>query len=228
MADKKSKNPARFITFEGGEGVGKSTQIKRLLANLDRIGLSAVRTREPGGTPKAEAIRAFILQGKSEEWGAGAEAVLFAAARLDHVNELVAPNLAAGRWVLSDRFSDSTRAYQGLTGGVETNTIDALEELALNGHTPDLTIILDMDPKKAFDRVAERAAEDGIPALADRFEKQDLEWHIRLRENFLDIVENNPKRCVLIDADQGLDAIEADIWAVMVERFKDVRAKETA
>lgn len=228
MADKKSKNPARFITFEGGEGVGKSTQIKRLLANLDRIGLSAVRTREPGGTPKAEAIRAFILQGKSEEWGAGAEAVLFAAARLDHVNELVAPNLAAGRWVLSDRFSDSTRAYQGLTGGVETKTIDALEELALNGHTPDLTIILDMDPKKAFDRVAERAAEDGIPALADRFEKQDLEWHIRLRENFLDIVANNPKRCVLIDADQSLDAIEADIWAVMVERFKDVRAKESA
>lgn len=228
MANKQQKNPARFITFEGGEGVGKSTQIKRLLANLDKIGLSAVRTREPGGTPKAEAIRAFILQGKSEEWGAGAEAVLFAAARLDHVNELVAPNLAAGRWVLSDRFSDSTRAYQGLTGGVEPNTIDALEELALNGHTPDLTIILDMDPKKAFDRVAERAVEDGIPALADRFEKQDLEWHIRLRENFLDIVANNSERCVLIDADQSLDAIEADIWAVMVERFEDVRTKESA
>lgn len=228
MAKKKQKKTARFITFEGGEGVGKSTQIKRLLANLDKIGLDAVRTREPGGTPKAEAIRAFILQGKSEEWGAGAEAVLFAAARLDHVNELVAPNLAAGRWVLSDRFSDSTRAYQGLTGGVEPNTIDALEELALNGHTPDLTIILDMDPKKAFKRVEERAKEDGIPATADRFEKQDLDWHKRLRQNFLDIVENNPDRCVLINADQGLDAIEADIWAAVVERFEDVRAKETA
>ena len=124
---------AQFITFEGGEGVGKSTQVKKLLANLEHVGISVIRTREPGGTPKAEAIRSFILQGKSELWGAGAEAVLFAAARLDHVNELVAPNLQNGRWVLCDRFHDSTRAYQGMTGGVDEKLIDRSEE-----HTSEL------------------------------------------------------------------------------------------
>src|SRR5204863_8876127 len=113
MLDRGSAPPARFITFEGGEGVGKSTQVKRLVANLKRLSVPAVRTREPGGTPRAEAIRAFILQGKSEDWGPGAEAVLFAAARLDHVNQLIAPSLDAGKWVVSDRFHDSTRAYQG-------------------------------------------------------------------------------------------------------------------
>src|SRR5437868_12710361 len=119
MLDVPARVAARFITFEGGEGVGKSTQVKRLLVRLNRMDIEAVRTREPGGTSKAEAVRAFILQGRSEVWGAGAEAVLFAAARLDHVNDLIAPNLKAGRWVISDRFSDSTRAYQGLTGGVD-------------------------------------------------------------------------------------------------------------
>src|SRR5690606_16361948 len=134
--------PSRFLTFEGGEGVGKSTQVKRLGARLSGLGIANVRTREPGGTPKAEAIRSFILQGKPESWGTGAEAVLFAAARLDHVNELIAPALRSGKWVLCDRFADSTRAYQGLTGGVDDKLIDSLEFLALNGQTPDLTIIL--------------------------------------------------------------------------------------
>ena len=126
MLDASQASRARFIPFEGGEGVGKSTQVKRLLANLADAAIDAVRTREPGGTPKAEAVRSFILQGRSESWGAGGEAVLFAAARLNHVNELIAPNLQAGRWVISDRFHDSTRAYQGLTGGVNDKLIDAL------------------------------------------------------------------------------------------------------
>jgi len=224
MSISPTSSAARFVTFEGGEGVGKSTQIKRLLANLSRAGVVAVRTREPGGTPKAEAIRSFVLQGRSEEWGPAAEAVLFAAARLDHVNQLIAPNLDAGRWVLSDRFADSTRAYQGLTGGVEERLIDALEALALNGRTPDLTIVLDMDPREAFDRVAQRAEEDGIPALADRFEKQDLEWHGRLREGFLRIAANNPGRCVVVSADQREEALQNAIWDIVTARFPDLAA----
>jgi len=213
---------ARFITFEGGEGVGKSTQVKRLLQNLQQHAVEAVRTREPGGTPKAEAIRSFILQGRSESWGAGAEAVLFAAARLDHVTRLIAPNLRQGTWVLSDRFHDSTRAYQGLTGGVDDKLIDALETLALDGHAPDLTIILDMDPVAAFKRVADRAIEDGLALTGDRFEKEELDWHIRLRDGFLAIARREPERCVVISAAQDEDALEAAIWDVVSRRFPEL------
>lgn len=228
MTDSSAPAKARFLTFEGGEGVGKSTQVRRLVANLKRAGIQAVRTREPGGTPKAEAIRSFILQGKSEEWGAGAEAVLFAAARLDHVNQLIAPNLKAGKWVISDRFCDSTRAYQGLTGGVDDKLIDALEELALNGHRPELTIVLDMDPKKAFERVAMRAAEDGVPNVADRFEKEDIAWHSRLRDGFLEIARKNPDRCVVISADQDENAIEQAVWDAVSGRFKGLQQEQSA
>ncbi|HEY4200448.1 MAG TPA: dTMP kinase [Devosiaceae bacterium] len=222
MADDQQPSKARFITFEGGEGVGKSTQAKRLLTSLNRHAVEAVRTREPGGTPKAEAIRSFILQGRSETWGAGAEAVLFAAARLDHVNQLIAPNLATGRWVISDRFHDSTRAYQGLTGGVDEKLIAALEELALNGHKPDLTLVLDMEPDAAFERVARRAREDGIPGTADRFEKEDLEWHRRLRDGFLAIARNNVDRCVVIPADRSEDDLENAIWETVITRFPEI------
>lgn len=225
MLEAPHRRPARFITFEGGEGVGKSTQVKRLLACLGRHSVEAVRTREPGGTPKAEAVRSFILQGRSEAWGAGAEAVLFAAARLDHVNQLVAPNLARGTWVVSDRFHDSTRAYQGLTGGVDDSLIDALEVLALDGHTPDLTIMLDMDPEIAFRRVAERAVEDGLALTGDRFEKEEIEWHQRLRQGFLDIARANPERCVVISAEQSVEALEAAIWAVVSARFPELQGE---
>ncbi len=223
MLEAPNRRQARFITFEGGEGVGKSTQVRRLLANLGRHAVEVVRTREPGGTPKAEAIRSFILQGRSEAWGAGAEAVLFAAARLDHVNELIAPNLAKGTWVISDRFCDSTRAYQGLTGGVDDRLINALEDLALDGHTPDLTIVLDMDPEIAFRRVEQRTLEDGLQLTGDRFEKEELEWHRRLRQNFLDIAGNNPDRCVVISAEQDEAALENAIWAVVSERFPELQ-----
>lgn len=224
MLEAPNRKPARFITFEGGEGVGKSTQVKRLVGNLADVSIDAVRTREPGGTPKAEAVRSFILQGRSESWGPGGEAVLFAAARLDHVNQLIAPNLAKGTWVISDRFSDSTRAYQGLTGGVEPRLIDALENLALDGHTPDLTIVLDMDPEQAFKRVAQRAIEDGLALTGDRFEKEELDWHRRLREGFLDIAHNNPDRCVVLSADQGEDNLEREIWSVVQSRFPELQA----
>lgn len=216
---------ARFITFEGGEGVGKSTQVKRLLVRLNRLGFEAVRTREPGGTPKAEAVRAFILQGRSESWGAGAEAVLFAAARLDHVRQLIAPSLGTGKWVISDRFHDSTRAYQGLTGGVDDRLIRGLEALALDGHQPDITFVLDMDPAAAFARVNARELEQALAQTGDRFEKEDLEWHRRLRRAFLDIAAANPERCVVLPANQSEDNLELEIWDVLVRRFPEIESK---
>src|SRR5690554_2385154 len=222
MLEAPKANRARFIPFEGGDSVGQSTQVKRHTHTLRQHAVAVVRTREPGGTPKAEAIRSFILQGRSESWGAGAEAVLFAAARLDHVNQLIAPNLANGTWVLSDRFHDSTRAYQGLTGGVDDKLIDALESLALNGHAPDLTIVLDMDPVAAFKRVADRAVEDGLAVTGDRFEEEELDWHIRLRDGFLAIARNNPERCVVISAAQHEDALEAALWEVVRQRFPEL------
>lgn len=218
---------ARFITFEGGEGVGKSTQVKRLQHRLQERGIEVVRTREPGGTAKAEAIRSFILQGRSESWGAGGEAVLFAAARLDHVNQLIAPNLRSGVWVLSDRFHDSTRAYQGLTGGVDDRLIGALETLALDGNQPDLTLVLDMDPEEAFKRVASRAVEDALALTGDRFEKEEIEWHKRLREGFLKIAAANPQRCVVISAAQSMDELEAAIWETVSARFAELTVGQT-
>ena len=228
MLDVPAKVAARFITFEGGEGVGKSTQVKRLLANLHRHEIAAVRTREPGGTPKAEAVRSFILQGRSESWGAGAEAVLFAAARLDHVNQLIAPSLDAGKWVISDRFHDSTRAYQGLTGGVDDRLIRGLEALALNGRKPDLTLVLDMDPEVAFRRVNERELEGALQQTGDRFEKEDLDWHRRLREAFLAIATNNPERCVVIPANQSEDSLEQEIWDTLTRRFPELQSGPVA
>lgn len=224
MLDVPNRAKARFITFEGGEGVGKSTQAKRLIANLHHASIAAVRTREPGGTPRAEAIRSFILQGRPESWGAGAEAVLFAAARLDHVNQLVAPSLAEGKWVVSDRFHDSTRAYQGLTGGVDERLIGALETLALDGHKPDLTLVLDMDPAVAFERLREREPEKALVETGDRFEREELDWHQRLREAFLAIARDNSERCVVIPAAQTPDALEQEIWDTVTRRFPEVLA----
>ena len=228
MLDRPNAIAARFITFEGGEGVGKSTQVTRLVGSLSRHSIPAVRTREPGGTPQAEAIRAFILQGRSESWGAGAEAVLFAAARLDHVNQLIGPNLDAGRWVISDRFADSTRAYQGLTGGVDPKLIEGLEVLALNSRKPDLTIILDMDPVAAFQRVGNRETEAALVATGDRFEKEDLDWHIKLREAFLAIATAHPERCVVIPAAQNEEALEQEIWDTIVRRFPEIAGGSVA
>ena len=226
MLDVPAKPAARFITFEGGEGVGKSTQVKRLLVHLNRMDIEAVRTREPGGTPKAEAVRAFILQGRSESWGAGAEAVLFAAARYDHVSSLIAPSLNSGKWLISDRFHDSTRAYQGLTGGVNDKLIQGLEALALDGHQPDLTFILDMDPTIAFSRVNNRELEKALVQTGDRFEKEDLEWHRRLRQAFLAIAKANPDRCVVLPANQSEDALEQEIWDTLTRRFPELEARK--
>ena len=144
------------------------------------------------------------------------------------MNQLIAPNLDNGSWVISDRFHDSTRAYQGLTGGVEPSLIDALEELALNGHNPELTIIMDMDPARAFDRVAKRAEQDGIPVPADRFEKEDLVWHKKLREAFLEIANRNKDRCVVVSAADNEDNVANDIWHVVSERFPELAVEAIA
>jgi len=154
--------------------------------------------------------------------------VLFAAARLDHVNQLIAPNLDAGKWVISDRFHDSTRAYQGLTGGVDAKLIGALEELALNGHKPDLTLVLDMDPEIAFARVRERQLEDALVDTGDRFEKENLEWHRKLREGFLEIARNNRERCVVVLADRTEDKLEEAIWQAVLEHFPELETAPTA
>ncbi len=231
MSDSNSSNSgngARFITFEGGEGVGKSTQVKQLLARLGHCGISAICTREPGGTPKAEAIRSFILGGSSESWGPGAEAVLFAAARLDHVTRLVAPNLERGSWVICDRFHDSTRVYQGLTGGVDEKLIDALEELALNGYGPQLTIVMDMDPKGAFERVERRSIESGVAISSDRFERENIEWHQRLRQGFLEIARNNPERCFVVGAERDELEIAEEIWEIVQKQFPELSTKISA
>jgi len=224
MLDVPARAAARFITFEGGEGVGKSTQVKRLQSRLAELGIEAVRTREPGGTPRAEAIRAFILQGRPESWGPGSEAVLFAAARYDHVSQMIAPALAEGKWVLSDRFHDSTRAYQGLTGGVEDRLIRGLEELALDGNQPDLTFVLDMDPADAFTRVTQREVEAALTETGDRFEKEDIEWHRRLRKAFLSIAEANATRCVVLPANQSEDALADEIWDIVLRRYPELSA----
>lgn len=210
-ASKQSRAP--FITFEGGEGVGKSTQIKRLQQKLQDRSIEVVRTREPGGTPKAEAIRAFILQGRSEKWGPGAEAVLFAAARYDHVTQLIAPNLRNGTWVLSDRFHDSTRAYQGAAGGADPALIKCLEDHVVGALTPDLTLILDVPVAEGLARAGGRGEGE------DRFESKGLAFHEQLRQAFLEIALREPQRCAIIDVTDAVDVVTANILDIVERRL---------
>lgn len=205
----------RFLTLEGGEGAGKSTQIRRLRERLTACGLGVVATREPGGSPRAEALREVILSGRAKALGPGGEALLFAAARMDHLAVTIRPALARGDWVLCDRFADSTRAYQGVMGGLEPGLVAALERVTLDGTRPDLTLILDAPAELGMARAAARRGD----ADADRFESESLESHRRLREAFLAIAGQEPDRCVVIDASGQREAVEAAIWAVVRRRF---------
>jgi len=189
--------PGRFVTFEGGEGVGKSTQIRTLAKSLQKAGLAVVTTREPGGTPSGDLVRQVLLSGRATPFGSDAEAMLFAAARAEHVARVIAPALARGDWVLCDRFIDSTRVYQG-GGGVSGGLIDALETVALDGVVPDLTIILDLPAEQGLARAATRRHGEG--ALVDRFEGEDVAIHEARRQAFLAIAAAEPDRCVVIDA----------------------------
>lgn len=185
-----------FITFEGGEGAGKSTQIARLAGSLREMGHEVVVTREPGGSPGAEAVRHVVLSGAAEPFGPAMEAILFAAARADHVDQVIRPAVERGAIVLCDRFVDSSRVYQGATGGLEPAFMRALETVTVAGTMPDLTVLLDLDPEEGMKRAAKRR---GIEA-ADRYEKEALDIHHRRRAAFLDIARAEPERCVVIDA----------------------------
>jgi dTMP kinase len=210
----------RFITFEGGEGVGKSTQLTRLAAHLRARGFEVVTTREPGGTPKAEALRTVLLSGRIAPLGPLAEASLFAAARLDHVERLIRPALLRGAYVLCDRFTDSTRAYQGARGGVDAQKLDLLEKAAVGEVRPDLTLILDLASGEGLARAAARRQTAGL--RADRFEAEDDGFHDGLRRAFLDIAEQEPERCCVIDAGQPVDEV-----ARTIRQIVDARVLET-
>ncbi len=205
----------RFITFEGGEGAGKSTQVARLVARLKAHGIEAVATREPGGSPRAEALRAFILSGRAKPLGPVGEAVLFSAARADHVDVLIRPAIARGAWVVCDRFSDSTRAYQGAAGAADPALIEALQRVAIADMDPDMTILMDIAPEIGLARAEQRRGADG----ADRFEGEGIAFHRALRRAFLDIAGRARKRIVVVDASMEADALEAQIWSRVSERF---------
>ena len=209
-----------FITFEGGEGAGKSTQIERLKTRLEQLGQTVLVTREPGGSPHAEEIRAFILGGHAKHLGPFAEALLFAAARIDHLDKTIKPALRNGTHVLCDRFADSTRAYQGSVGNLDKGLIDQLETVTLRGVKPDLTFILDLPAETGLARAGARQAGKGEGA--DRFEKEDLSFHQALRQAYLSIARAEPRRCVVINADQALEEVETAIWAALRERLPQV------
>jgi dTMP kinase len=196
-----------FITFEGGEGAGKSTQIRMLAATLRASGHEVVVTREPGGSPGAEAIRHVVLSGAAEPFGPQMEAVLFAAARADHIDRTIRPALERGAVVLSDRFVDSSRVYQGVTGGLERSFMETLERATVEDMMPDLTLILDIDPEEGMRRAGARRG----TSEADRFEKEGLSLHRRRRKAFLEIAKSEPKRCKVIDASKTAEKIAAEI-----------------
>jgi dTMP kinase len=202
--------PARFITFEGGEGSGKSTQAKLLLARLRAEGIDALLTREPGGSALAEQIRALLLDAASAARGVMAETLLFYAARADHLDKLIRPALAAGRWVVCDRFSDSTLVYQSMAGGLARDVVDALEQMIVAPTIPDLTFVLDVPPEIGLQRAVERRQET---AASDVFEMRDLAYHRRLREGFAALTRLEPRRCLLIDATHDREVMAAEIWS---------------
>src|ERR1700712_4313986 len=205
----------RFISFEGGEGSGKSTQIRTLADRLDAAKLRAIVTREPGGSPGAEIIRHVVLSGMGKLLGAEAETLLFAAARDDHVHAVIEPALEQGIWVLCDRFSDSTRAYQGRLGKVDPGVLNAMQRVTIGDLRPDLTIILDVPVDVGMQRAAARRG-TGAP---DRFEAEGVKFHEGLRDAYRQIAAAEPQRCVLIDANAAPGVVAARVWTSVRDRF---------
>jgi dTMP kinase len=198
-----------FMTFEGGEGSGKSTQLQRLGARLAAEGRKVVMTREPGGTPQAESVRSLLVSGDVARWSPKAEALLNYAARDSHLEQVIRPALERGAIVLCDRFMDSTRAYQGYAGGCDLGFIDALEQAVVGATRPALTLIFDLDPDHGLIRARNRGDSE------DRYERKGLDFHRRLRQGFLDILRHNPKRCRLIDAAQPVEAVDEAVWSIV-------------
>lgn len=203
--------PGTFITFEGGEGSGKSTQIKRLSQRLTEQGRNVVLTREPGGTPEAEALRSLLVSGDTGRWTAEAEAMLNYAARDSHLTKRIRPALAAGDIVLCDRFMDSTRAYQGYAGHCSFALIDALEAAIVGPTRPARTVIFDLDPVEGLRRAHAR----GDAAVEDRFERMGLAFHQTLRQGFQEIAKADPGRCRLINAGGDVTSVERAVWAAI-------------
>ncbi|AGB71215.1 MULTISPECIES: dTMP kinase [Rhizobium] len=205
-----------FVSFEGGEGAGKSTQIRRLAELLRERGHEVLVTREPGGSPGAEAVRHVLLSGAAEMFGTRMEAILFAAARNDHVEDVIRPALSRGTIVLCDRFMDSSRVYQGVTGNLEPDYIEALQRVAVNGVIPHCTLILDIPAEVGLERARKRASAVTAP---DRFEKEEMQTHEKRREAFLDIAAREPERCHVIDALKPEDEIAAEIAGIVDKRL---------
>jgi dTMP kinase len=206
----------RFITLEGGEGAGKSTQARLLAERLEARGVECVTTREPGGSPGAEALRTVLLSGVVAPLGPMAEAMLFAAARIDHLDHTIRPALARGAFVVCDRFADSTRVYQGVQGNIDPARMRALEQVTVGETRPDLTLILDLPAEVGLARASVRRGREAV----DRFEKEGMAFHEGLRRGFLDIAKQEPRRCVVIDASRDQQTISDAIWEVVAERFQ--------
>lgn len=207
----------RFITLEGGEGAGKSTQIRLLAEALRAEGRQVVTTREPGGSAGAEEIRSLLVNGSVGRWLPVSEAMLLSAARHDHVQRTILPALGAGQWVLCDRFADSTIAYQGYGHGLELDLLFRLRDIAVGDTRPDLTLILDVDPAIGLARAAARNGGE------DRYEQMKLDFHRRLRDGYLAIAAAEPDRCAIINAGNGIDAIQADIRQAVRDRLGALR-----
>ena len=202
-----------LITLEGGEGTGKSTQARRLSERLQAEGLEVVATREPGGSPGAEEIRALLVAGATERWSSTTETLLLYAARADHLERVIRPALDRGAWVVCDRFADSTRAYQGAAGGASPALLKALEHEVLGPDRPDLTLVFDLPAEAGLARALQRGE------ARTRFEARDPEFHERLRAAFLEIARAEPERCAVIDARPESEAVAAAIWSVVAERL---------
>ncbi len=200
-----------FVTFEGGEGAGKSTQIRLLAESLRAAGHTVVTTREPGGSAGAEALRHVLLSGAAEPFGVRMEALLFAAARADHLDCVIRPALARGEIVLCDRFVDSSRVYQGVTGNLEPPLMAALERVSIGASMPDVTLVLDLPAEVGLQRARRRAGASADGGTPDRFERETLEIHEKRRQGFLDIAAREPQRCRVVDASLDQQRIARDI-----------------
>jgi dTMP kinase len=203
----------RFISFEGGEGSGKSTQLRRLAAMLGERGIACVVTREPGGCPGAEEIRRLLVEGETGRWQPMTEALLHYAARVEHVARTIKPVLERGDWVLTDRFADSTMAYQGYGHQLGPLAVTALHSLTLGTFQPDLTLVFDVPVDQGLARARARGGAE------DRYERMDVAFHQRLRDGFLAIARAEPARCVVIDASADVDSVARAAWAAISARF---------
>lgn len=210
-----------FITLEGGDGTGKSTQIRMLSAALAASGVNVVATREPGGTPQAERIRNLLLQRDSGSFDPLTEAMLMFSARREHLVNKIWPSMEEGKWVISDRFADSTRAFQGYGMGLDMALIERLYNLVAGDFQPDLTMIFDIDPEAGLARSIKHMSQtsNATESTEDRYERMGLAFHTRLREGFLSIARDNPARCVVIDASQDIDSVHRQVLDTVTKRF---------